>query len=1372
MKILVVEDESTVAKTIEMILLSQHYAVDLAAHGLAGLEMIEAYSYDLIVLDIGLPQIDGVSLCQKLRDRGIQTPILLLTGQDATAQAKAIALNTGADDYMTKPFDAEELVARIQTLLRRGDLKTLPVLQWGALSLDPSRLQVSYGETLLHLTPKEYSLLEILLRHAPNILNTYTILEQGWNALEVPSDETLRTHMKGLRKKLRLAGAANDFIKTVHRQGYRLNPLYGEVAPTAQEKTPTLLQMAEIKAVNEELRTALEQLQATQAELQIKNQELQMVRDELEQRVAERTVELRQQETFLRSIYEGTAQAIFVVAITETGDFHYVSLNAAAQRLTGLSQEAFQGKTPEAVFGPETGALFRQNYRECVQAQQSIFYEDYFVFRGSPVWTLTTLSPIRNAQGQIDQLVGTVLDIGDRKAIEAALQASESKYRALFNEIDEGYCIAEIILDDAGNPVDYRILEANPQFEQLTDLSLEIALSGQTIREIAPELEEHWYQIYGNVALTGKPIRFEQQAAGWGRWYNVYAFRIGAPEKRQVAILFSDINHQKNAETALRQSEEKLRLFVAASSDIIYRMSADWQEMRCLEGKEFLVSTDIPRRNWLNIYIPTEEQSRVMAAVQGAIDTKRFFELEHQVIRRDGTIGWTFSRAIPILDDQENIIEWFGAASDVTDRKNAELDLKRQIRQEYLLADIAREIRQSLDLEQVLRSTVVRVREWLECDRVVIFQFAPDWQGNVIMESVSDQFNALQSATIVDSCLTENFLEPYCQGHISVLNDVNQSDLDPCYVELLKQFQVQASLAVPILQGQGLWGLLIAHQCAAPRHWQDNEIVTLRRLGTQVAIAIHQAELYERIRQELTHRAQIQTVLQESEARLQAIVDNAPVVIYLLNPENRHLLVNRSYADLLEVTPDSLIGKNVYEVWPEAIADIFVSQNHSVLETGRLLQTEDVISLSDGSHTYITIKFPLYDASGVPYAVCGISTDITQKKLLEAQFYQAQRLESLGTLASGIAHDLNNVLTPILGMTQIFRLTQPDLDTTGLEQLQFIEASAKRGANLVKQVLSVTRTTQGEPTTVNLAALLQEEIEMIRQSFPKSIEIQVNFSSTTNAQADLGQILADPIFLHQIILNLCINARDAMPAGGLITISGEKVFVDKTKAAKKLDAHIGHYAVISITDTGSGIPPEIQKRMFDPFFTTKGPGLGTGLGLTTVNSLVKSNQGFLEVFSKVGQGTQFKIYFPLIEDGRLTDEKSSKLTQALKANNYGELILVVEDEALLRGMLQSLLETQHYQVLLAENGAQALELYQQHQETIKLVMTDLMMSPIDGFVLTEHLRAAGASIPIMALSGVPTHEQKAIATGADCFMTKPFDINILLSQVAALLENI
>ncbi|MFQ4141190.1 ATP-binding protein [Chlorogloeopsis sp. ULAP02] len=280
-------------------------------------------------------------------------------------------------------------------------------------------------------------------------------------------------------------------------------------------------------------------------------------------------------------------------------------------------------------------------------------------------------------------------EVIERQQAEIVLRESEEKYRTLFTSIDEGFCTIEVLFDEQGKAVDYRFLEMNQAFVQHTGIENGI---GRTVREFAPEHEEFWFETYGYIAKTGVAMRFEHKAAALGKFYDVYAFRIGAPEKNRVAVIFNDIFVRKRAEEALRESEERFRLFVTAASDIIYRMSADWSEMHALEGKSFLADTRNPSLKWLEEYIPDSDKALVQAAIAEAVRAKTKFELEHRVIRADGTVGWTFSRAIPFLDERGEILEWFGAASDITDRKRAQEALR------VFFSNVSHEFRTSLTL--------------------------------------------------------------------------------------------------------------------------------------------------------------------------------------------------------------------------------------------------------------------------------------------------------------------------------------------------------------------------------------------------------------------------------------------------------------------------------------------------------------------------------------------------------------------------------------------------------------------------------------------------------------------------------------------------
>ncbi|MDX5893638.1 PAS domain S-box protein [Rubrobacter radiotolerans] len=293
---------------------------------------------------------------------------------------------------------------------------------------------------------------------------------------------------------------------------------------------------------------------------------------------------------------------------------------------------------------------------------------------GTVGWAHVRTVPMRDEAGEVYEWFGAASDITERKRAEEALRESDEQYRTLFESIDEGFCTIEVLFDEAGEPFDYRFLEMNPAFERQTGIENG---AGRTMREVAPEHEEFWFEVYGRIAETSEAVRFEHEAAALDppRYYDVFAFRIGEPEENRVAIIFNDILTRKQAEEALRISEERLRLFVTATSDMVYRMSPDWSEMYTLEGKNSLADTTAPNPAWFDEYIPDSDRELVQAAISEAISDKKTFELEHRVIRADGGVGWVFSRAIPLLDERGEIVEWFGAGSDITERKQAEAAL-------------------------------------------------------------------------------------------------------------------------------------------------------------------------------------------------------------------------------------------------------------------------------------------------------------------------------------------------------------------------------------------------------------------------------------------------------------------------------------------------------------------------------------------------------------------------------------------------------------------------------------------------------------------------------------------------------------------------
>jgi PAS domain S-box-containing protein len=395
----------------------------------------------------------------------------------------------------------------------------------------------------------------------------------------------------------------------------------------------------------------------------------------------------------------------------------------------------------------------------------------------------------------------------------------------------------------------------------------------------------------------------------------------------------------------------------------------------------------------------------------------------------------------------------------------------------------------------------------------------------------------------------------------------------------------------------------------------------------------------------------------------------------------------------------------------------------------------------------------LRDEKGSPKSILTIDTDVTEKKRLEAQFLRAQRMESIGTLAGGIAHDLNNVLAPIIMSIDLLRLSVKSEEDQ--ELLNQMYSSANRGADLVRQVLSFARGVGGRRVSINPSYLIKEVAKIATETFPRSITIR------SHRSAELWMVSGDPTQLHQVLLNLCVNARDAMPQGGTLSLLAENAEIDTATAATMDNAHAGQFVRFIVEDTGSGIPDEVLGKIFEPFFTTKEIGKGTGLGLSTVLAIVRSHGGFIQVESVPDKGSTFQIYLPTSNQQSVQNESRSSVQLP---QGHGEHILVVDDEAAVRSALKSTLTAYGYNTLLAENGAEALAIYEKERGLIKAIITDMMMPVMDGPTMITTLRQMQAKLPIIASSGLneSINVGRATAAGVNHFLAKPYSAETVL----------
>jgi PAS domain S-box-containing protein len=717
-------------------------------------------------------------------------------------------------------------------------------------------------------------------------------------------------------------------------------------------------------------------------------------------------------------------------------------------------------------------------------------------------------------------------------------------------------------------------------------------------------------------------------------------------------------------------------------------------------------------------------------------------EWEMDLQPRKGVIFPSSLRVNPLNDKKGNHIGFMWSIADITNRKKLEAALRQdsdilEIRvaertAELVIANqrLQEEITEREQIQESLQESQERLTLAMAAGSIGI------WDWNIQTNEVlwSPTMGVMYGLPINTLCPSiENFLKL-----------IHPEDRDLFHNSVQHSINQKVDFACP---HRVFWsdGSLHWLSSRGKVHYDENG-KPLRMIGTT---------------RDISERKQSEIKIYEQAA----LLDIATDAIFVRDFQSQIISWNQGAAKIYGWKGEEILGKNPKDIFYSSTShEQEIVALKTVVKTGTW-QGELHKNTKSNQEIIVQSRWTLMlDAEEQPKSILTVDTDITENKRLQEQFIHAQRMESIGTLAGGIAHNINNNLTPILGYAQLLKNRCPEDKDKRLKMLTSIEDNAKQGAALVKQLLSFAKGVEIKYTTIQVNDLIREAIQLAQETFPfpKSIIF------STHLSPKLWTVSGDKTQLHQVLINLVVNAAHAMPNGGNLSIAAKNLYLDEEMIQINCDAKVGNYIVITITDTGIGMSSQILERIFEPFFTTKDIGEGTGLGLSTVIGTIKSHNGFINVDSQVGKGSKFQIFLPSINQEVMPVEPD----YGEMCQGKGELILVVDDEPQVLEVTKTILENYNYQTLTARNGMEAIAIYARHQDDISAVLMDMMMPEMDGNSAICNLKKINPQVPIIACSGrnIKNMLEPSNRTQVPAILSKPYTNQELLETLNSVLK--
>ncbi|TVR48417.1 MAG: PAS domain S-box protein [Puniceicoccaceae bacterium] len=1365
--ILLIDDNAPERGAMARVLRKAGHEVVESANGEQALHAARANPPALILLDAVLPGLSGFDVLRRLRtDPATENiPVVFLSSLKISPEDHAEGLDLGADGYIIRPVANTELLARVRLHLRQIELT--------------ARLRAS-----------EARFRDLIRNQADGVLviNGGGIIQfanPAAGALFGKSPDDLAGQPFGFPienaecREIKIHGpGGKEIVAEMHVSNIEWSGKPARIA-TLHDVTERIRAEAERSALLHQLGERVKELRLYHGATEI----LQKDEAPLSQIITE---VVRQIPPAMQA--PACAEAIIALGDTEEATPGY---RDCENRLT----------VEFGLRGGKTGRIDVAYVRDLPDGRRPVFLDEE-----------------RSILRSIGERLRTVFD---RRWIEAERSSGEALLRIAGRVARIGGWTIELPQRKLTQSEEVRAIHEIPAGKLLT-VEEAINFYPQEYRaEIAGLVER--------CINEGLPFQVEMElVTAKGRRIPVLAIgeavRNDAGEIIRVQGAFQDLSEVKAAEASAEASERRFRQLAESMPMIVWTADPDgnigYSNQRLFEITGANPSEN-PNTRWQRFVHP-DDLDRALGEWTRCVREETPFDIVYRLHHeRDNEYHWFRVQAQPVRDPDGAVSHWFGTGIDIHETKC--LEEKSTQLAERLTRTFESITDGFFTLDREWRFTYVnpKLKDFLgkDCEQLVgktLWDECPAVSGTPFDQAYRKAMAGKKTVHLEAFCAPiERWLHlrayPSTDGLSVFLQDITQRKSDEEQMRLLATAIgslndiVMITKAAPLDEPgpeivfvneafERLTGYAAAEafgqtprmlqgpesDSGAKRRMREalaagrpvrEEIINYAKDGQKYLLEINLHPVRDQegtithfiaVERDITEERAVEETLRESEERFRTLLKDIPTVAiqgYRLDGGVHYW--NKASETLYGYTEQEALRSNLLDlIIPPEMHQAVRAELKAVAEGLDNIPTDELSLLrKDGSRVDVLSSHAVLRRPGRPVELFCIDIDLTERKKLEAQFLRAQRMESIGTLAGGIAHDLNNMLAPIIMGASLMRQLEEGKKLHPI--IDSIQSSAERGRDLVKQVLAFARGADGARITLNVAHLVDEIESIVKSTFPKNISFEREIPH------DLWKIPGDPTQLNQVLLNLCVNARDAMPEGGRLHIAAENLTVDQQHASMFTDVRPGRYIVIEVSDEGCGMDGATKERIFEPFFTTKDFGEGTGLGLSTVMGIVRGHGGFINVYSEPGAGSRFSLYLPAEESTAPSTRDKAGEPDAVLPRGNGECILVVDDEAPIRSMSKLTLEACGYQVLTAEDGTEATGILASRRDEIDLLLTDIMMPVMDGVALIRAVKRIDPDLPVIAASGLKANAGKARAaeSGVAHFLPKPFTAETLLHTV-------